>query len=107
MPQYFPPNSNAFAKWSVWGGIIFIALLVTALAFYARVSNNKVGVPVAQPVAFQHSLHAGQLGLDCRYCHSTVEVSSSANIPPTEVCMTCHSQIRVDAPQLAVVQASW
>ena len=107
MPQYFPPNANAFAKWLIWGGLVFTVLLVTSLTVYARSANNRVGVPVPQPVAFSHQLHNGQLGIDCRYCHTSVEVAASANIPPTETCMTCHSQIRVGSPQLAVVQASW
>lgn len=105
--QYFPPNANAFAKWSVWGGTIFIALLLTALVVHARTLNNKVGVPVEQPIGFQHSLHAGELGIDCRYCHTSVEVAASANVPPTETCMTCHSQIRVGTQQLAGVYESW
>jgi hypothetical protein len=107
MPNFFPPNSNAFAKWTIWGGVIFTALLVTSLMVFARTTNNAVGVPVAQPVGFEHSLHAGQLGLDCRYCHTSVEVAASANVPATETCMTCHSQVRVGAPALAPVQASW
>jgi len=107
MPQSFPPNANAFAKWLVVGGGAFVLLLMIVLAFYARTTNNAVGVPVEQPVAFQHNLHAGQLGLDCRYCHTSVEVAASANLPGTETCMTCHSQIRVGAPALEVVQASW
>jgi hypothetical protein len=107
MPQAFPPNSNAFAKWLLIGGGVFFVLLITVMAFFARTSNNAVGVPVSQPVSFQHNLHAGQLGLDCRYCHTSVEVEASANIPPTETCMTCHSQIRVGDPALSAVQASW
>ena len=107
MPQYFPPNANAFAKWLIWGGVVFMALLVTSLTVYARTTNNRVGVPVVQPVEFSHQLHNGQMGIDCRYCHTSVEVSSTANVPPTEVCMTCHSQIRVGSPQLAPVYASW
>jgi len=107
MPNYFPPNSNAFAKWIIWGGVIFTVLLATSLTVFARTTNNKVRVPVEQPVAFSHALHNGQLGIDCRYCHTSVEVAASANIPPTETCMTCHSQIRVGSPQLANVQASW
>jgi hypothetical protein len=107
MPNYFPPNSNAFAKWLIWGGILFIALLATSLTVFARTFNNKVRVPVAQPVAFSHALHNGQMGIDCRYCHSSVEVAASANVPSTEVCMSCHSQIRVGSPQLANVQQSW
>lgn len=107
MPQHFPPNANSFAKWSVIGGVIFILVLATALTAYARTTRNRVGVPVAQPVGFQHSLHAGELGVDCRYCHNSVEVAAYANVPPTEVCMTCHSQIRVGAPQLSAVYESW
>lgn len=107
MPQYFPPNANAFAKWTVIAGGIFIVLLATTLTVYARTSNNRVGVPVEQPVAFQHNLHAGQLGIDCRYCHTSVEESAFANVPPTETCMTCHSMVRVGSPQLENVFQSW
>jgi len=107
MPQTFPKNANAFAKWLVVGGGVFVLALMIALAFYARTTNNAVGVPVSQPVAFQHNLHSGQLGLDCRYCHTSVEVEATSSVPPTETCMTCHSQIRVGDPALAVVQASW
>lgn len=107
MPQHFPPNSNAFAKWSIVGGLVFVIVLVTVLAIFARVSNYRVGVPVAQPVAFSHALHAGELGLDCRYCHNTVEVAAFANIPSTETCMTCHSQVRAGTPQLAPIWQSW
>ena len=107
MPQYFPPNANAFAKWLIWGGLVFMVLLVTSLTVFARTANNNVQVPITQPVAFSHQLHNGQMGVDCRYCHTSVEVAASANVPPTEVCMTCHSQIRVGSPQLAVVQSSW
>ena len=107
MPQYFPKNANAFAIWLVVGGGVFTVLLMIVMAFYARTNNNMVGVPIEQPVAFAHNLHAGQLGLDCRYCHTSVEVEASAAIPPTETCMTCHSQIRVGAPALELVQLSW
>lgn len=107
MPQYFPPNANAFAKWAIFGGAIFVVLLATTLAVYARTTNNRVGVPVEQPVAFQHNLHSGQLGIDCRYCHTSVEESAYANVPPTETCMTCHSMVRVGSPQLENVFQSW
>ncbi|MDE0529132.1 MAG: cytochrome c3 family protein [Truepera sp.] len=107
MPQYFPPIANALAKWTVIGGLIFTILLITTLTVFARTTNNRVRVPVAQPIGFQHSLHAGELGLDCRYCHTSVEVSATASVPSTETCMTCHSQIRVGAPALQPVVASW
>lgn len=107
MPQYFPPVANALAKWTVIGGLIFTILLIATLTVFARTINNRVRVPVAQPIGFQHSLHAGELGLDCRYCHTSVEVSATASVPSTETCMTCHSQIRVGAPALQSVVASW
>ncbi|ADI14154.1 cytochrome c3 family protein [Truepera radiovictrix] len=107
MPQILPPNANTFARWTIIGGVIFVILLVISLTAFARISRNRVGVPVAQPVGFQHSLHAGELGIDCRYCHNVVEVSAYSHVPPTEVCMTCHSQIRVGTPQLAAVYESW
>lgn len=107
MPQYFPPNANSFAKWLLWGGSIFAVVLVGALMFWARTNQNQVRVPVSQPVAFPHNLHVAQLGLDCRYCHTTVETSNTASIPPTETCMTCHSQLRVTTPQLQAVTKSW
>lgn len=107
MPQYFPPRANSLLKWLLVGGGVFLVLIVTGMVYVARTVNNRVGVPVAQPIAFQHSLHAGELGLDCRYCHTTVEVAPSAGIPPVETCMGCHSQIRVDSPQLAALQDSW
>ncbi len=107
MPNHFPPNSNSFVTWLAWGGGIFALLMIVALPFYARTNNNRVGVPVAQPVDFQHNLHVAQVGLDCRYCHTSVETSNTASIPPTETCMTCHSQIRVGTPQLQPVLASW
>ena len=107
MPNYFPPNSNSFVTWLIWAGGIFAVLMMVALPFYARVNNNSVGVPVAQPVAYPHNLHVAQVGLDCRYCHTTVETSNTASIPPTETCMTCHSQLRVNTPQLQAVVDSW
>jgi hypothetical protein len=107
MPQLFPPNANSFLRWTLITGGIFAVLLVTALTVFARTSNNNVGVPIPQPVDFSHALHTSSLGLDCRYCHSTVETSSFATIPSTETCMTCHSQIRVGAPALEAVQTSW
>lgn len=107
MPQIFPPNANALVRWALIGGAVFAVMLVVALPIYARTINNAVGVPVAQPVDFPHNLHTVQLGIDCRYCHTSVEVAANANIPPTETCMTCHSQVRVGDPQLAVVANSW
>ncbi len=107
MPQIFPPNANTFVKWALIGGGLFVVLLLTSLPILARTVNNAVGVPIEQPVAYPHNLHVAQLGIDCRYCHTSVEVAPFANVPPTETCMTCHSQVRVGAPALAAVAESW
>jgi hypothetical protein len=64
-----------------------------------------VGVAQAQPVPYSHKQHVGGLGLDCRYCHTTVETGSTAGIPPTETCMGCHAQIATDSPALEAVRA--
>lgn len=68
---------------------------------------TDVNVPRDQPVMFTHKHHVSGVGMDCRYCHSSVEVSSSAGIPSTEVCMGCHSQIWSEAPILEPVRESW
>jgi formamidopyrimidine-DNA glycosylase len=60
-----------------------------------------------QPVPFSHRHHVDQLGIDCRYCHTSVEESSFAGIPPTKTCMSCHSQIHISAEMLAPVRDSW
>jgi hypothetical protein len=68
---------------------------------------TAAGWTVEQPVPFSHQHHVGGLGLDCRYCHSTVEISAEAGYPATETCMTCHSQVWTDAPMLAPVRESF
>ena len=65
------------------------------------------GTNVTQPIQFSHAHHVGGLGIDCRYCHTTVETSSFANIPPTKTCMNCHSQIWVTSPFLEPVRSSF
>ena len=70
--------------------------------FYTRVNEAR-----EQPVPFSHKHHAGELGIDCRYCHTSVEKSSFAGMPPTQTCMTCHSQIWTNAPMLEPVRASY
>lgn len=84
-----------------------IAGAVTAGAYYyltPRYAN--VGYQPIQPVAFSHEIHAGQLGIDCRYCHSAVEKSWFSNIPSAETCMNCHNQVLKDDPKLALVRES-
>ena len=108
MPQLFPPGSNSLARAMLLGGAGAVPVFLGgALALYWSPLTTGVGVTVEQPVPFSHQHHVGDIGLDCRYCHTSVETSAFAGIPPTETCMTCHSQIWRDAPVLAPVRASW
>jgi hypothetical protein len=106
MPQIFTPRSTlllkltAIAACAAAAGLIVIWRISTA-------SIVAIGQPVEQIVAFSHKHHVGDVGLDCRYCHAAVEKSAFAGIPPTETCMTCHSQLFDDAPMLAPVRESW
>jgi len=89
-------------------GLISVTLLSGgALAYYANSANWEVGYAPLQPVEFSHQLHAGDLGLDCRFCHFTVERSAFATLPSTEICMKCHSKIRTDSVQLLPVRATY
>lgn len=69
--------------------------------------TTAVGYEPAQPVPYSHALHVGQLGLDCRYCHTTVEQAAFAALPPTQTCLNCHQQIRKESPKLLPVRESY
>jgi hypothetical protein len=88
--------------------LVVLAAVVGLLVWYLHSpAVNKVGVAVPQPVAFPHGFHVSAVGLDCRYCHETVDKSSFAGMPPTQTCMSCHSVIRTDSALLAPVRNSW
>jgi hypothetical protein len=77
------------------------------MTYYMTPKFTRVGYAPIQPVPFSHALHAGQLGIDCRYCHNFVESSGFANLPTSQTCMNCHSQIKTTSPLLAVVRQSY
>ena len=108
MPQVFHPSANAIAKASVFGclgGVLILATVATAVDFSPYVTNQ--GVVRDQPVPFSHEHHVHDLGIDCRYCHTSVTDSTFAGLPPTKTCMTCHSRIWTDAALLEPVRKSW
>jgi hypothetical protein len=107
VPQIFHHSANALAKLSMVGGV-FILILVSWAWAQLNYSgyNTGAGLEKAQPVQFSHKHHAGDDGIDCRYCHTSVETSSFAGIPPTSTCMNCHKQIWADAPYLEPVRKS-
>jgi hypothetical protein len=89
-------------------GVVFLGLGAVGVGYAIQLSpyQTRVRVVRAQPVQFSHQHHVEGLGIDCRYCHTSVESSSEANIPPTYTCMSCHSQIWSNAPMLEPVRAS-
>jgi len=89
---------------------VLILLLVGlgGLGYYTAISPyfTEVGIAKAQPVPFSHKQHVGGLGLDCRYCHTFVEIANTASIPPTTTCMGCHAEVASAAPSLDLVRQS-
>lgn len=81
--------------------LVFVVLTVFVITYYASYAERQgVGYMPPQPIAYSHKLHAGDLKIDCRYCHSDVEKSRQANIPSASVCMNCHTQARTDRPEI-------
>jgi hypothetical protein len=108
MPQIFPRGANTLAKVSIFAAVLMVAYLLWALyvvGWSPYVTQQNIAR--VQPVQFSHEHHAGRLGIDCRYCHTSVETSAFAGIPPTKTCMNCHQQIWVGAEALAPVRASF
>src|SRR3977135_62934 len=101
MAQIFSEHANIYARVIIVGVVILIcgAGWVTS-EFFGSPSPTYVGVPLNQPVPFSHKHHVGDDGIDCRYCHDSVEKSAFAGVPPTHTCMTCHSQIWTNSPNL-------
>jgi hypothetical protein len=108
MAQIFHPRTNTISRVSIFGAVFILAGSLWGLALINR-SDYVTWAHVAreQPVPFSHRHHAGGLGLDCRYCHTTVERSSYATIPATQICMNCHSQIWSDSATLEPVRSSF
>ncbi len=108
MPQIFHPSTNTFSKLSIFGAVFFLAALLWVVAAISRSSYiTRTGVAREQPVPFSHKHHVSGLGIDCRYCHTSVEETAFAGVPPTKTCMTCHSQIWSDSPMLEPVRESF
>jgi hypothetical protein len=108
MPQIFHRSTNTYSKVSIFGAVFFLGFLLWLFGAWSRSSwATQAGVAREQPIPFSHAHHVGDVGLDCRYCHTSVETSGFANIPPTKTCMNCHSQIWNTSPTLEPVRASF
>ena len=107
MPQIFQRGANLVP--------LKIALIIGAFAtcamgavwMYFTPKYTKVGYQPAQPIPFSHKVHSGQLGIDCRYCHSCAETAAHSNLPSSQVCMSCHSQVQKDNPKLEPLRQAW
>jgi hypothetical protein len=107
MAQIFQARANTVAKLCIIGAVMLVIIGGWALDLvYWSPYTTRVDAPREQPVPFSHKHHVYGMGIDCRYCHTSVENSSTAGIPPTETCMTCHSQLWTDVLMLAPVRQS-
>ena len=106
MAQIFPRWTNELPLRIAAGSVVAIGLVVAGIWYYFSPSYTDVGYQPVQPVAYSHKLHAGELGINCLYCHATVERGPVAVVPPTQVCMNCHRVVKRDADSLAVVRES-
>jgi hypothetical protein len=108
MSQIFHRSANTISRVSIFGALFVIAGL---LVLFAAVNRSPwvtdARVPREQPIQFSHERHVAGNGIDCRYCHTSVEESAFAGIPPTKTCMNCHSQIYANSPYLQPVRTSF
>jgi len=106
MSDLFPKWTNRLPLYALVGLVFVGTAAVAGVWYYFTPKYTRVGYQPIQPVAYYHSVHVGQLGMDCRYCHSAVEESWYANLPSAATCMNCHSQVLKDSPQLELVRRS-
>ena len=106
MSDIFPKWTNRLPLKIALGAILIGGGVTAGVTYYFTPKYTRVGYQPIQPVAFSHEIHAGQLGMDCRYCHNGVEKSWYSNIPAAAVCMNCHKQILPDSPKLELVRES-
>jgi len=106
MSAVFPKWTNRLPAMLIAGAVLTGSAALGGVWYYLTPKYSRVGYQPIQPVAFSHAIHAGQLGVDCRYCHSAVEKSWHSNVPAASTCMNCHSQVLPDDPRLALVRES-
>jgi Cytochrome c7 and related cytochrome c len=106
--QVFGRGANSLARFTLVGSVLGLGLLFIVAEVYVRSPYiTGVGQPVEQPVPFSHKHHVTDDGIDCRYCHTTVETSAFAGMPSTQTCMNCHSEVWAQSPALDPVRQSF
>jgi hypothetical protein len=106
LAQIFPRSANRAPLILVLLAVVVPSAAVGGAWYWFSPRFTVVGYRPVQPVPYSHRLHAGELRIDCRYCHASVEFSAVANVPPTQVCMNCHRVVKVDSPALEKVRES-
>ena len=107
MSNIFPKSANKLPLQIIVYLVVLSGIVTVGANYYMTPKYTRVGYAPVQPVPYSHALHAGQLGIDCRYCHSNIEKSGVANLPTAQTCMNCHNQVKKDSPLLAVVRHSY
>jgi hypothetical protein len=107
MAQIFPAWTNKIPTLAAIATVFLGTSVIGAFWYYGSPEYSDVGYRPVQPVPYSHKLHAGDLGMDCRYCHTAVEHSAKANVPPTQTCMNCHKLVLPDSPKLLPVRESY
>lgn len=105
--QIFPRSLNYLPLVAAVGVALLGGGVTFGIWYYFSPKNTQIGYAPQQPVPYSHKLHAGDLGIDCRYCHANIERSQEAMVPPTQACMGCHAIVKKDSPKLTALRASW
>jgi len=107
MSKLFPKSANKLPFQIVIYLVVLGSIATAAVTYYMTPKYTRVGYTPVQPVPFSHAKHVGEIGLDCRYCHTSVEESYHSQIPTAQTCMNCHSVVKKDSPLLAPVRESF
>jgi hypothetical protein len=107
LAQIFPEWTNKLPLILLVSAVFLGICAVGFFWYYGSPLYTDVGYRPDQPIDYSHKLHAGDLDIDCRYCHYSVEISPVANIPPTKLCMNCHTLVKPDSDKLQILQQSW
>lgn len=105
--QIFPRTLNYLPAVAAVGAAVAGVAVTLGVWYYFSPVSLQAGYQPEQPIAYSHRLHAGDLGMDCRYCHASVEQSQEAMVPPTQTCMGCHAVVLPDSPLLQPLRESW
>ena len=106
MAKLFPKSINKLPLQLTIYLVLVVCVATAGVTYYMTPKYTRVGYAPLQPVPYSHAKHVGELGLDCRYCHSTIDTAGAA-LPTSQTCMNCHSQIKATSPDLAIIKASF